>query len=49
MAAAGYNRRTMDVDLLVDTSGDNESRVLEAVTTLPDGASLSGSVTLVRS
>ena len=38
MAALGYNRRTMDVDLLVDTDGDNESRVLEAVATLPDGA-----------
>ena len=38
MSALGYNRRTMDVDLLVDTNGDNESRVLEAVATLPDGA-----------
>jgi hypothetical protein len=38
MAALGYNRRTMDIDLLVDTTGDNESRVLEAVSTLPDGA-----------
>jgi hypothetical protein len=38
MAAAGYNRRTMDVDLLVDTQGDNEARVLDAVATLPDGA-----------
>jgi hypothetical protein len=38
MAAIGYNRRTMDIDLLVDTQGDNESRVLEAVCTLPDGA-----------
>ena len=38
MAALGYNRRTMDVDLLVDTSGDNEVRVLEAVATLADGA-----------
>jgi len=38
MAAAGYNRRTMDVDLLIDTSGDNESKVLEAVAQLPDGA-----------
>jgi len=37
MAALGYNRRTMDIDLLVDTNGDNESRVLEAVATLPDG------------
>lgn len=38
LAALGYHRRTMDIDLLVDTSGDNESRVLEAVSTLPDGA-----------
>ena len=38
MAAIGYNRRTMDVDLLIDTSTDNETRVLEAVATLPDGA-----------
>jgi hypothetical protein len=38
MSALGYNRRTMDVDLLVDTNGDNEFRVLEAVATLPDGA-----------
>ena len=38
MSALGYNRRTMDIDLLVDTNGDNESRVLEAVSTLPDGA-----------
>jgi hypothetical protein len=37
-AALGYNRRTMDIDLLVDTSSDNESRALEAVSTLPDGA-----------
>ncbi|MDO8348868.1 MAG: hypothetical protein Q7T30_01435 [Planctomycetota bacterium] len=28
----------MDVDLLVDTRGDNEARVLEAVATLKDGA-----------
>lgn len=38
IAALGYNRRTIDVDLLIDTSGDNESRVLDAVATLPDGA-----------
>lgn len=38
MAALGFNRRTMDIDLLVDTTGDNEGRVLEAVSTLPDGA-----------
>lgn len=38
MAAAGYNRRTIDIDLLVDTAGDNEARVLDAVAQLPDGA-----------
>lgn len=41
MAALGYNRHTMDIDLLVDVSGDNESRVLQAVSTLPDGAARS--------
>ncbi len=38
MAAIGYNRRTMDIDLLVDVTGDNEARVLDAVADLPDGA-----------
>ena len=38
MSALGYNRRTMDIDLLVDTTGDNETRVIDAVATLPDGA-----------
>ncbi len=38
MAAVGYNRGTMDVDLLVETSLENESRVLEAVATLSDRA-----------
>ena len=38
MAAIGYNRRTMDIDLLVDVTGDNEARVLEAMAELPDGA-----------
>jgi hypothetical protein len=36
--AASYHRHTIDIDLLVDTSGDNEARVLDAVATLPDGA-----------
>jgi len=36
--AAGYNRRTMDVDLLVATDRDNEARVLDALSTLPDQA-----------
>lgn len=38
--AAGYNRRTMDVDLLVATDPDNEARVFEALATLPDRAVL---------
>jgi hypothetical protein len=36
--AAGYNRRTMDVDLLVATDRENESRVFGALATLPDNA-----------
>jgi hypothetical protein len=36
--AAGYNRRTMDVDLLVADDPDNEARVFEALATLPDRA-----------
>lgn len=36
--AAGYDRRTMDVDLLVDVGADNEARVISAVARLPDGA-----------
>jgi hypothetical protein len=36
--AAGYNRRTMDVDLLVATDPENESRVVDALRTLPDQA-----------
>jgi len=36
--AAGYNRRTMDVDLLVAVDPDNESRVFAALATLPDNA-----------
>lgn len=36
--AAGYNRRTMDIDLLVATDAVNESRVIEALATLPDQA-----------
>ena len=38
MRAAGYNRRTMDVDLLVATDGANEARVYSALATLPDNA-----------
>lgn len=36
--AAGYNRRTMDVDLLVAGDADNEARVVSALSTLPDNA-----------
>jgi hypothetical protein len=38
MRAAGYNRRTMDVDLLVATDAANEARVYSALSTLPDNA-----------
>jgi predicted nucleotidyltransferase len=36
--ATGYDRRTMDVDLLIDTSPDNEARVFKALESLPDKA-----------
>jgi len=36
--AAGYDRRTMDIDLLVEPGADNEARVIEAVACLPDHA-----------
>lgn len=36
--AAGYNRRTMDVDLLVADDRDNEARIFDALATLPDQA-----------
>ena len=36
--AAGYNRRTVDVDLLVADDRDNEARVFAALATLPDNA-----------
>ena len=36
--AAGYNRRTMDVDLIVAADPDNETRVFDALATLPDRA-----------
>lgn len=38
MRAAGYNRRTMDVDLIVANDQTNESRVFSALATLPDNA-----------
>jgi hypothetical protein len=36
--AAGYNRRTMDIDLLVAADPQNEARVFDALATLPDRA-----------
>jgi hypothetical protein len=36
--AAGYNRRTMDVDLMVAADAENERVVLDALATLPDHA-----------
>ena len=38
MRAAGYVRQTMDIDLLISTSGDNEARVFKALECLPDKA-----------
>lgn len=36
--AAGYNRETMDVDLMVAADLENEARVFSALSTLPDNA-----------
>ena len=36
--AAGYDRRTMDVDLLIDTGVENETKVFRALESLPDRA-----------
>jgi hypothetical protein len=36
--AAGYDRRTMDVDLLVEATLENEAKVISAVAELPDHA-----------
>jgi len=38
MRAAGYIRRTMDVDLMVAADRENEARVFDALATLPDKA-----------
>ena len=38
MRAANYNRRTMDVDLIVATDLENEAKVFGALSTLPDNA-----------
>jgi len=36
--AANYNRRTMDVDLMVASDLENEAKVFSALSTLPDNA-----------
>jgi hypothetical protein len=36
--AAGYNRQTMAVDLIVSADQENESRVFAALSTMPDNA-----------
>lgn len=38
MRAAGYDRRTMDVDLLIETGAANEQKVFRALEILPDQA-----------
>src|SRR5689334_13875412 len=38
MRAANYNRRTMDVDLVVAADLENEAKVFSALSTLPDNA-----------
>ncbi len=38
MRAAGYDRRTMDIDLLIETGEENERRVFAALESLPDKA-----------
>lgn len=35
--AAGYGRHTSDIDILIDAELENESRVFDALATLPDG------------
>ena len=36
--AANYNRRTMDIDLIVAADPENEARVFSVLSTLPDHA-----------
>lgn len=38
MRAAGYDRRTMDIDLLIEPGAENESKVFAGMAHLPDGA-----------
>jgi hypothetical protein len=40
MRAAGYDRRTMDIDLLIDAELENEAKVYRALAYLPDQAVL---------
>ncbi len=36
--SAGFNRRTMDIDLIIDTVPENEGKVFQALESLPDQA-----------
>jgi phosphoserine phosphatase len=38
LRAANYNRRTMDIDLVVAADAENEAKVFSALSTLPDNA-----------
>lgn len=38
IVSAGYVRATMDIDLLIETGEENERRVIEALSELPEGA-----------
>jgi hypothetical protein len=38
LRAANYNRRTMDVDIMVAADAENEAKVFSALSTLPDNA-----------
>ena len=38
ISQAGYPRTTMDIDLIVDPAPGNETKVFDALATLPDGA-----------
>lgn len=38
MRAANYNRQTMDIDLVVATDVENETKIFSALSTLPDNA-----------
>ena len=38
IVASGYNRRTMDIDLIIETSLENEAKAYRALESLPDQA-----------